>query len=345
MSFDRYLREQLRLHVSVTPTDIVKLCYQAAYGPEHLLEDTQSAKAMLEKELGETSASDVPLYETISDDYVRINLAAWKKRELPSAWLLEMFKASAVKSPTAAEKFEAYLTKAGTSLKRAGFSAQEWISFLENYREEGIKPVHHSEVYREKEQPAYRVVSSHFVRLLPILEKVAETKSSPCVIAIDGRAASGKTTMAKELSALLKADVVQMDDFFLPKELRTPERLAEAGGNIHYERFEEEVLPFLHSGEDFNYRLFSCHDLDYAGYRIVKAAKYIIVEGSYSMHPRFEEYADVSVFSTVGQNEQQKRIFERDGNAAFEFFKNKWIPMEEHYFDSFSIAEKCNVIV
>ena len=32
-----------------------------------------------------------------------------------------------------------------------------------------------------------------------------------------------------------------MDDFFLPMELRTAERLEEPGGNVHYERFSAEV--------------------------------------------------------------------------------------------------------
>ena len=36
------------------------------------------------------------------------------------------------------------------------------------------------------------------------------------VIAIDGRCASGKTTLARELAERLGAGVIHMDDFFLP---------------------------------------------------------------------------------------------------------------------------------
>ena len=68
------------------------------------------------------------------------------------------------------------------------------------------------------------------------------------VIAIDGRAASGKTTLAAALAAETGGTVVHMDDFFLPAELRTPQRLAAPGGNVHAERFAEEVLPFLRQG-------------------------------------------------------------------------------------------------
>ena len=79
------------------------------------------------------------------------------------------------------------------------------------------------------------------------------------VIAIDGRAASGKTTLAAALAAETGGAVVHMDDFFLPAELRTPQRLAAPGGNVHAERFAEEVLPFLRQGRPFCYRRFDCH--------------------------------------------------------------------------------------
>ena len=79
-----------------------------------------------------------------------------------------------------------------------------------------------------------------------IIEAYQKVKPAGCgVIAMDGRAAAGKTTLAEELAVTLGGAVVHMDDFFLPGELRTPERLAAPGGNVHAERFVEEVLPYL----------------------------------------------------------------------------------------------------
>ena len=49
-----------------------------------------------------------------------------------------------------------------------------------------------------------------------------------------------------------------MDDFFLPFELRTAERLKEPGGNVHYERFIDEVVSKLSAGEPFEYGVFRC---------------------------------------------------------------------------------------
>lgn len=322
---------------------MVKLCYQAAHGPEHILEDAELARTMLEKEIEETSPCEAPLYEFISKDYARVNISAWKKHSLAPQWLFEMFRCSAGILPGADKRMEEYLQRAGTVAEK--YWNSEWRTYLESYKKAGMKPVHHSESYRAAEQPAYRVVKVSFIRILPVLEQIAKTKNSPCVIAIDGRAASGKTTMADDLAQVLRCDVVHMDDFFLPPKLRTEERLSQAGGNIHYERFAEEVLPGLTERKGFTYRVFDCGKLDYERERTINSADHRIVEGSYSLHPKFGNYAHVRVFSSIDKEKQLKRIFERDGNVAFECFKNKWLPMEEQYFATFRIADKCTVRV
>ena len=123
------------------------------------------------------------------------------------------------------------------------------------------------------------------------------------VIAIDGRAASGKTTLAAALAAETGGAVVHMDDFFLPAELRTPQRLAAPGGNVHAERFVKEVLLFLRQGRPFCYRRFDCHVMDYGAPAEIPAAPVIIVEGAYSLHPQFGRYADLTVFCDITPQE------------------------------------------
>ena len=67
-------------------------------------------------------------------------------------------------------------------------------------------------------------------------------RKRPLVIALDGRCGSGKSTLSRRLSDTYPCSVIHMDDFFLRPEQRTEERLSETGGNIDYERFEEEVI-------------------------------------------------------------------------------------------------------
>ncbi|MCL1843706.1 MAG: (d)CMP kinase [Defluviitaleaceae bacterium] len=171
------------------------------------------------------------------------------------------------------------------------------------------------------------------------------------IIAIDGRAASGKSTVAARLASETGAGVVHMDDFFLPPDLRTPQRLNEPGGNIHYERFAEEVLPFLHDAQKsdgFSYRIFDCEKQKLTGIRQVKLCKnsrLIIVEGSYSCHPIFGNYADIRVFCTVEPEIQKHRIINRNGKTAADVFVNKWIPLEENYFNFYKILQDSDIVL
>ena len=71
------------------------------------------------------------------------------------------------------------------------------------------------------------------------------------IMAIDGKCNSGKTTLASKLAEIYDCNVFHMDDFFLRPEQRTPERFAEVGGNVDYERFWEEVLLPLKSRKAF----------------------------------------------------------------------------------------------
>jgi len=339
MNIEFYIREQMNKHPSMQMQDIVKLCYQAAKGPEHIVEDINFARNYLLRELEETPAAAGELYEAISDDFVRINLAAWKFNKLPDEWLLKMFVSSAAHRADGDEKLEEYLNAAGEL-----FDDSAWAEYAAQYRAKGKPAVHHSEAYREAEKPAYRVLSRRYARLLPLLAALAG-KEEPCVIVIDGRAASGKSTTAALLSGLLGCDVVHMDDFFLPPALRTAQRLAEPGGNVHYERFIEEVLPNIRAFKDFAYRIFDCSVMNYDGERHIKCGKYLIVEGAYSLHPLFGDYADIKVFSDVSGEVQLERIRQRDGEEMLRMFKSRWIPYEESYVNQFGVENKADIII
>ena len=82
------------------------------------------------------------------------------------------------------------------------------------------------------------------------------TQKDTVIVAIDGKCTSGKTTLASKLAELYDCNVFHMDDFFLRPEQRTPERFAEVGGKVDYERFLAEVLLPLKSSKTFSYRPF-----------------------------------------------------------------------------------------
>ncbi len=165
-----------------------------------------------------------------------------------------------------------------------------------------------------------------------------------CVVAIDGRCASGKTTLAARLQDVLQCGVVHMDHFFLRTEQRTAERLNQPGGNIDWERFNQEAVPGIKSGESFCYRPFDC-GIQALGEPVwVKRAPVLVVEGSYSCHPALEAEYGLKIFLSVSRDEQLRRIRMRNGEEKALQFARRWIPMEEQYFEAFCIRENCNAV-
>lgn len=173
--------------------------------------------------------------------------------------------------------------------------------------------------------------------------KIEKLNTDRCIIAIDGRCASGKSTLAEELKNTVDCSVIHMDDFFLQPKQRTKERLSEAGGNIDYERFLEEVIAPIKRNVGFSYRPFDCHSLSFKEAINVDIKKVIIIEGAYACHPKFEDICDLKIFLDVDRAEQLKRIEQRNGKDRLSAFQNQWIPLEEKYFCEFNIKEKCDM--
>lgn len=349
MQFIDCLQNQLYLHPNLQPQDIIKLCYQAAFGAEHLLSDFSFAERYFETEFQNTPCCDDPLFEEISSSVCRINLGAWKNTSMPSKWLYQMFINSAVVLSDGSDMFMKYLEYAETFVKTANvsFTLDDWHIYLTHYKELGMPSVHHSEQYRTQEHPAYRIVHKRFVNLIPLLKKAAvlQKPDSVKIISIDGKAASGKSTMANDLKLILNGSVIHMDDFFLPPELRTKERFTKPGGNIHYERFQSEIFPSLFQKKSFEYHAFDCHTMSMGSMRLIDDSLWRIVEGSYSHHPCFGSYADIKVFSDISVKKQMERILNRNGEKMVERFRKEWIPLEEKYYDFYKIKENADIII
>lgn len=164
------------------------------------------------------------------------------------------------------------------------------------------------------------------------------------IVAIDGNCTAGKTTLAGKLAELYDCNVFHMDDFFLRPEQRTPERYAEIGGNVDYERFMEEVLVPLKNGNAFSYRPFDCGTFTLAQPVEVTPKKLNIIEGTYSQHPLFGDPYDLKIFLTIHPQVQHQRILERPSFLHKRFFE-EWIPMEQRYFDGFDVSRKCDFVI
>ena len=177
--------------------------------------------------------------------------------------------------------------------------------------------------------------------ILARVEAMAEKEH--ILVAIDGSCTSGKSTLARMLGERLDCNLFHVDDFFLRPEQRTKARLEEVGGNVDYERFYLEVLMPLKSGEKVSYRPFDCRTGLLAEPVTVQPKHINIVEGSYSQHPYFGDVYDLKVFLTVSREVRTQRINRRPPMLQKKFF-DTWIPMEQRYFETFSIMEKADFV-
>lgn len=165
----------------------------------------------------------------------------------------------------------------------------------------------------------------------------------PVLVAIDGRCASGKTTLAALLQAETGCNLLHMDDFFLRPEQRTPQRIRTPGGNVDYERFLSEVLLPLSRGVPFAYRPYDCKTQALAATVPVEPKPFAVVEGAYSCHPVLRNYYNLRVFLDVDAGLQRQRILARNGKERLPEFTNRWIPLEERYIAALGVRECCQL--
>ncbi len=181
---------------------------------------------------------------------------------------------------------------------------------------------------------------------LPLFKKLDEMLvKGRVVLAVEGRSASGKSTLAVALKERYNAAVFHTDDFFLRPEQRTAERYAEPGGNLDRERLLQEIIVPLCKNEPVVYRAFNCADFTLSAPIELRPERLTVIEGAYSMHPFFGDYCDLSVFLEISSELQRERILKRNTPEQAEAFFDKWIPLENEYFLKLEIRQRCDMII
>ena len=164
-------------------------------------------------------------------------------------------------------------------------------------------------------------------------------------IAIDGVSGSGKTTLAERLAEALDAQVIHMDDFYLPLTDRVGERIASPGWNVDYERFAREVARPALDRKPISYGVFDCATQSVRKTVTLSDSRYLIVEGCYAMHPEIPDFYDLRITLSADRALCEKRILERDGEALLRRFQNEWFPLEEEYLQAYMVEELSDIVV
>lgn len=160
----RTLAEHAARYPLMLPTDAVKLLFQSEFGGGHLIADSDSCrKYLLDEYAAVAHDAEAPRYERICGGFVRVNLAALDAEELEQ--LLDSFIASSNSHAGDESRFLAALDELCTRFDEIGFlfTKEELAAYIDMYIEAGIRPVSHSERYREAYHPSYRVVKEEYL--------------------------------------------------------------------------------------------------------------------------------------------------------------------------------------
>lgn len=328
--------------------DVVKLVFQACAGCGHLLGDENHVTACIEQEeLGLSPDSAEPLTEPLGDQYCRLNLRRAIAEGIKPVWIARMMRLSAKPTDPLADRESAFNAIAMLDETEVGFSRDELVGIAQRLTEDPHWLPGHTQTYRDAYAPAYRVISREWERLLLILSAVAAKLATQqrVLLCLDGPCGSGKTTMARQLAAITDAACVPMDDFYTPHAQKTPERLSQPGGNADIERLLSEfLLPWREQGHG-SYRPYLCAADCFGDPVTVPASALTILEGSYSLHPAIARFADLSVFLTISEQEQLRRLLAREGEDGLAAFQQRWIPLEKAYHAAFSLPDgQCLVV-
>jgi hypothetical protein len=140
-------------------------------------------------------------------------------------------------------------------------------------------------------------------------------------VGIDGKGASGKTTLAAAVAAALRdAVVVHVDDFARPS-VETWER----------DRFVAQVLVPLAAGRPARYERWDWDSDASAGWAEVPVGVPVVVEGVSSTDVRLGVPWDVALWVEVAYEVRLARALARDGEGMREQWVERWMPAEDAY--------------
>ncbi|MEA5001931.1 MAG: hypothetical protein VB081_00315 [Christensenella sp.] len=330
----------------MTLQDAVKLVYQNEFGAEHLLADEAAAHDMLAHEYDEIGGHRCEaMFEPIGNGLCRMHMNAAGFDQTDLFLLEKLFFRTAGKKRGSRAALLRKLKRLGLFRFYGMHKGADAVSELADYVRTGVPSIRHSREFREAYQPHYRVVEQKYADCYAVLRWIAQYREKEkCVIAIDGRCGSGKTTLAQRIQEIFGCGVIHMDDFFLPQDMRTEKRMSEPGGNVHYERVKDEVLKPLCAGVTVRYRPYDCMAGVLGDAREIQDRDLNIVEGAYALHPALHEYYTDSMVLDVAEKVQKERIVLREGNLGAGVFFEKWMPLEQRYIDGCGIYEQAGAI-
>ena len=178
---EAFVNQQMTAYPESHLLDIYKSCFQDYMGAEHLVPDSEKAKAYLMKELATVNLNELQpwYYEYCGVDgrYVRLSLRTVLENRITTDVLLDAFirSANARKRPSVG-KFARRWHKIIDTIEDMNLDLPDYEReklFLDSIIAKGKYATSHSEAYRKAYNPHYRIVERSIFEkeLMPLLQR------------------------------------------------------------------------------------------------------------------------------------------------------------------------------
>ncbi len=168
------------------------------------------------------------------------------------------------------------------------------------------------------------------------ISELFEKIKNKSIIAIDGTAGSGKTTLANKIkNHFEQTEICHLDQFYKTFNERN-DRIGHFNvWNYDYERLIKQVIEPWINKKSSKYSTYNYFVDDIDGFNILKPSKYLIIEGVTSLHPILRPYINYSIWLDADENVRLERGIQRDGERFRDLWINEWLPSETVYIKRF----------
>lgn len=147
--------------------DLFKFIYQSAFGCEHLVSSLDNVVKNIKSEYEIVKPNNDPVIEVLDGNYCRVPLSFINKG-VSAEKIGELFFLSAKNEPDGFNNLVSILeiVKDLIDDQLLPFDKQNFETALSNWQENNYQPLHHSDIFKKKYSPSYRVVAKEFVPIL-----------------------------------------------------------------------------------------------------------------------------------------------------------------------------------
>lgn len=185
--------------------------------------------------------------------------------------------------------------------------------------------------------------SDSLTAVVAFLSTHAAVRSTPLVVALDGRSGAGKSTIARGVAAMMDVAVVSLDDFFAASvpsaqwDAWTPGERAD--NVVDWARVRSEVLVPLRASrparwQPFDFAAGPRADGSYGLQRhhvSCPPRPIVLLDGAYSASPALADLVDVTILVEAAPSERASRLAAREDPAFLASWHARWDAVEAHY--------------